>query len=53
MKEREISCMALSVGFIYLAACLARQWINERGIIDMRARAKSGPLFCSLAALTN
>ena len=25
--------MALSVGFIYLAARLARQWIKERGII--------------------
>ena len=37
--------MALSVGFTYLVACLARQWIKERGIIDMRVRAKSGPLF--------
>ena len=53
MKERGISCMALSVGFTYLAACLARQWIKERGIIDMRVRAKSGPLFCSLATLVN
>ena len=49
MKERGISCMALSVGFTYLAACLARQWI----IIDMRVRAKSGPLFCSVATLAN
>ena len=34
------SCLALSVGFIYmnLAARLARQWIKERGIIDMRVR---------------
>ena len=27
--------MALSVEFIYLTARLARQWIKERGIIDM------------------
>ena len=35
------SCLALSVGFIYmnLAPCLARQWIKERGIIDMHVRA--------------
>ena len=35
------SCLALSVGFIYmnLAAHLAWQWIKERGIIDMRVRA--------------
>ena len=52
MKERGISCMALSVGFTYLVACLARQWIKERGIIDMRV-TKSGPLFCSLATLAN
>ena len=45
--------MALSVGFTYLAACLAWQWIREQGIIDMRVRAKSGPVFCSLAALVN
>ena len=45
MKERGISCMALSVGFSYLAACLARQWIKERGTIDMRVRAKSGPVY--------
>ena len=45
MKERGISCMALSVGFTFLAACLARQWIKERGIIDMRVRAKSGPVY--------
>ena len=34
--------MALSVEFIYLAACLARlarQWMKEQGIIDMRVRA--------------
>ena len=34
--------MALSVEFIYLAARLARlarQWIKERRIIDMRVRA--------------
>ena len=37
--------MALSVGFTYLAACLARQWIKGRGIIDMRVRAKSGPVY--------
>ena len=43
--------MALSVGFPYLAACLARQWKKERGIIDMRVRSKSGPVFCSLAFL--
>ena len=40
MKEREISCMALSFGYTYLAVCLAPQWIKERGIIDMRVRAK-------------
>ena len=28
----------LSVEFIYLAACLAQQWIKERGIIDIRVR---------------
>ena len=44
--------MALSVGFTYLVACLARQWIKEQGIIDMRV-TKSGPLFCSLATLAN
>ena len=27
--------MALCVGFIYLVACLARQWMKERGISDM------------------
>ena len=37
--------MALSVGFTYLAACLARHWIKERRIIDMRVRAKSGPVY--------
>ena len=37
--------MVLSVGFIYLAACLARQWMKKRGIIDMRVRAKSGPVY--------
>ena len=37
--------MALSVGFTYLAACLARQWIKVRGIIDVRVRAKSGPVY--------
>ena len=37
--------MALSVGFPYLAACLARQWIKERGITDVRVRAKSGPVY--------
>ena len=31
--------MALSVEFIYLTARLARQWIKERGIIDMYVRA--------------
>ena len=30
--------MALSAGFIYLAACLARQWMKERGISCMRAK---------------
>ena len=40
MKERGISCMALSSGSTYLAVCLAPQWIKERGIIDMRVRAK-------------
>ena len=44
MKERGISCMALSVGFSYLAACLAQQWTKEQEIIDMRVRAKSGPV---------
>ena len=28
-----------SVEFIYLAARLAKQWIKERTIIDMRVRA--------------
>ena len=32
--------MALSVEFIYLAAPLARQWIIEQGIIDMRVWLK-------------
>ena len=32
MKERGISCMALSVEFIYLTALVARKWIKERGI---------------------
>ena len=32
----------LSVELIYLTARLARQWIKERGIIDMYVRAKSG-----------
>ena len=32
--------MALSSGYTYLAVCLARQWIKERGIIDMRVRVK-------------
>ena len=31
--------MALGVEFIHLAARLARQWIRELGIIDMRVRA--------------
>ena len=34
--------MSLSVEFIYLTACLARQWIKERGTIDMHVRTKSG-----------
>ena len=38
---------------LYGVKCLARQWIKERGIIDMRVRAKSGALFCSLATLAN
>ena len=29
---------------------LARQWMKERGIIDMRVKAKSGPVFCSLVS---
>ena len=45
--------MALNVGFTYLAACLVWQWIKEQGIIDMRVRAKSGSVFCSLATLAN
>ena len=40
IKEGGISCMALSSGYISLAVCLASQWIKERGIIDMRVRAK-------------
>ena len=32
MKEREISCMALSVEFIYLTPRVARKWIKEPGI---------------------
>ena len=43
MKEQGISCMALSVEFIYLTACLARQWIKlGRGIINIYVRTKSG-----------
>ena len=38
MKERGISCMALSVESIYLAARLAQQWLKERGTIGMRVR---------------
>ena len=34
MKERGISCMALSVEFIYLTARVARKWIKERGILN-------------------
>ena len=40
MKERGISCMALSSGYTYLVVCLVLQWIKERGIIDMRVRVK-------------
>ena len=36
----------ISVEFIYLTARVARQWIKERGIIDMHVRAKSGSVFC-------
>ena len=32
--------MALSSGYTYVAVCLAPQWIKERGIINMRVRAK-------------
>ena len=32
--------MALSFGYTYLAVFLALQWIKERGIIEMRVRAK-------------
>ena len=39
MKERGIIVCTLIVGFIYLVARLARQWIKERGIINMRVRA--------------
>ena len=46
MKERGIGCMALSAEFIDLTARVARQWIKERGIIDMHVRAKSGSVFC-------
>ena len=34
--------MALRVEFLYLTARLARQWIKERGIIEIHVRAKSG-----------
>ena len=40
MKERGISCMALSSGYTYLAGCLAPQWIKEQGIFDVRVRVK-------------
>ena len=53
MKEQRISCVALRVEFTYLAAWLDRQWIKEQGIIDMHVRAKSDPVFCSLATLAN
>ena len=56
-KRTRKKLYGVSVAFTYLVACLARQWIKEPGIIDMRARAKSGPVFsvafCSLAALVN
>ena len=46
-REQEISCMALSVQFIYLAACLAQQWVKDQGTIDMRLRAnKPNELGC-------
>ena len=32
MKEQGISCVALSLEFIYLTARVARQWIKEQGI---------------------
>ena len=32
MKERGISCMVLSVEFIYLTARVAGKWVKERGI---------------------
>ena len=35
MKERGISCMALSVEFIYLTARVARKWKKERGITHL------------------
>ena len=38
---------------LILVACLARQWIKERGIIDVCIREESGPVLCSLAALGN
>ena len=40
MKERGISCMALSSGYTYLVVCLALQWIKERRIINMHVREK-------------
>ena len=45
MKERGISCLALSSGYSYLAVCLALQWIKDRGIIDMRVSVKVAQLY--------
>ena len=39
MKERGIICITLSVGFIYLAARLARQLMKERGMICMHVKS--------------
>ena len=35
MKERGISCLALSSGYTYLAVCLAPQWIKDMWIKDI------------------
>ena len=39
-RTRNKLYMALSSEYTCLAVCLALQWIKERGIIDMRVRAK-------------
>ena len=39
-ERTRISCIALSVRFTYLAACLALQWMKKRGISCMRVKCR-------------